>query len=66
MRLLGIAAIGAVVGVAIGYAVYAVNSSPFSAGIIVWSDAHLGAMDTILWAVLGAGVAAELSSAHNQ
>jgi len=67
MRLLLTAAIGAVVGVATGYAVYAVSSSPFSAGVIVWSaGAHLGAMDAILWAILGAGVAAELSNAHNQ
>lgn len=67
MRLALTAAIGAVVGVATGYAIYAVSNSPYSGGIIVWSTgAHLGVIDTILWAVLGAGVAAELSNAHNQ
>ena len=61
MRLLLTAAIGAVVGVATGYAVYCVSSSAFSAGVIVWSaDAHLGAMDAILWGILGAGVATEI------
>jgi hypothetical protein len=67
MRLLLTAAIGAVVGVATGYAVYAVSNSSDSAGIIVWSTgAHLGAMDALLWAILGAGVATELSYFHNR
>jgi hypothetical protein len=49
MRLALTAAIGAVVGVATGYAIYAVSNSPYSGGIIVWSTgAHLGVIDTIL------------------
>jgi hypothetical protein len=53
--------IGAVVGVATGYAVYAVSNSPYSGGVIVWSDTHFGAMDATLFAIIGAGVAMELS-----
>jgi hypothetical protein len=60
------AAIGAIVGAATGYAVYAASSLPYSDGIIVWSDAHLDAMDTILWAVLGVGVATELRDSNDR
>jgi hypothetical protein len=67
MRLLLTVFVGAIVGAATGYAVAAAGNSPDSAGIIVWSTgAHIGAMDTILWAILGAGVAAELSYFRNR
>ena len=66
MKLLVTAVVGAIVGVAMGYAVYAVSNSPYSGGVIVWSNAHLGGTDTILWAILGAGVAAELSYFQNR
>jgi hypothetical protein len=67
MRLLLTAFVGAIVGAATGYAVAAASDSPDSAGIIVWSTgAHLGAMDTILWAILGAGIAAKLSYFRNR
>lgn len=67
MRLLVTAAIGAVVGIATGYAVYAVSNSPCTAGVIVWSaGVRLGAMHAILWAMLGAGVATELTYFHNR
>ena len=61
MSLLSTAAIGAVVGVATGYAVYAASNS-YSTGIIVWlAGVRLGVMDAILFAILGALVATELS-----
>ena len=67
MRLLLTASIGAFLGAATGHAVAAASNSPDTTGIIVWSmGAHLGAMDTILWAILGAGVAAELSYFRNR
>jgi hypothetical protein len=64
MRFLLTAAIGAVVGVATGDAVYAVSNSP--GGVIVWSDTHLGAMDATLLAVLGGWVATELRYFRNR
>jgi uncharacterized membrane protein YeaQ/YmgE (transglycosylase-associated protein family) len=66
MRTLVTAAIGAVVSVATGWAVYAVSNSPISGGVIVWSDVHLGAMEAILLAILGAVVATEIRHFHNR
>jgi len=66
MRRIVTGAIGAVVGVATGYAVYAVSNSAYSGGVIVWSDTHVGAMDAILFAIIGAGVATELSFFANR
>ena len=67
MRLLLAAAVGAILGAPTGYAVAAVSYSPDQAGVIVWAaGAHLGAIDTMLWVVLGAGVTTELSYFRNR
>ena len=52
--------IGAALGVAIGYAMYVVTRTE-PASFVFWvSRPGLAAVDWIVWAVIGAGVAVEL------
>ena len=61
LRTIAIIVLGAVVGVAFGYEVYAFTR-PKAVAILEWvTVSGLGAVDWIVWAIIGAGVAAELS-----
>ena len=61
------AAIGAIVGVVSGYAVYDATTTFVRFNFIGWlTNAYVGgSYDAILWGTLGAGVAAVLSLMHS-
>ena len=61
LRTIAIIVLGAVIGVVVGYEAYALTR-PKAVAILEWVTVPgLGAVDWIVWAIIGAGVAAELS-----
>src|SRR5262249_54886013 len=60
MKLLVTAVIGGVVGVCIGYAIYAFSRGTAGYSFVYWLTSGRP-RDAVLWAVIGAGVAAGLS-----